>query len=361
MNGILYQINHDSQSVIFDEIHSGTSESLDELGMEIESNVTDDVVDSLLSAPVSSTELASEKISFTRLKSGVWGFQSDKTETVNSYEAKVYSVNKVELITRQRTEHLPIELREQVKQKGGTFASIMKFATSQAEGNDGSDDEGDAESGRATSLTPVPPVLSPRISAEEYFLGTPSEHTTGYSNNSESLEEDDSSDTEDVPHVSDNTKDKYSRLVHEGKGSAESEESSASSLLSFSSWKSGAKKLLNGVSNVTSSAFSSSSSSSANNYSSNLGNSSNETDSNNSSGAFKTISSAPESVSSSDAKSPAYAIGRPLVMTEQVQKFKATAWMSDDFPLSLQQQVIPIINLMVREGWPWAFFFSIIL
>lgn len=41
-----------------------------------------------------------------RNKAGVWGWRSDKTETINNFECKVFSATNVELITKTRTEHL---------------------------------------------------------------------------------------------------------------------------------------------------------------------------------------------------------------------------------------------------------------
>jgi len=40
-------------------------------------------------------------------------------------------------------------------------------------------------------------------------------------------------------------------------------------------------------------------------------------------------------------------VGRLRNMTSKTQKFSATVALSDSFPLSLQDQVLPIINLMV--------------
>ena len=40
-------------------------------------------------------------------------------------------------------------------------------------------------------------------------------------------------------------------------------------------------------------------------------------------------------------------MGRPVEVAPRVQKLKATVWLAEDFPLSLQEQILPIIDLMV--------------
>lgn len=65
-----------------------------------------DSVSARLTTPIVTTFVDTDKISFERNKSGIWGWRSDKNETVNGHESKVFSANNVELVTKTRTEHL---------------------------------------------------------------------------------------------------------------------------------------------------------------------------------------------------------------------------------------------------------------
>ena len=47
-------------------------------------------------------------------------------------------------------------------------------------------------------------------------------------------------------------------------------------------------------------------------------------------------------------------IGRPIEQSTKIQKFKATLWLCEDFPLSLQEQVLPIIDLMATSNAHFA-------
>ncbi|KAJ8721830.1 hypothetical protein PYW08_004232 [Mythimna loreyi] len=70
------------------------------------------VIEQRLAAPLAINYLDTDKISFERNKSGIWGWRQDKTESVNGYECKVFGANNVELVSKTRTEHVPKGERE---------------------------------------------------------------------------------------------------------------------------------------------------------------------------------------------------------------------------------------------------------
>ncbi|XP_021511873.1 ankyrin repeat domain-containing protein 13D isoform X3 [Meriones unguiculatus] len=114
-------------------------------------------VASRLTSPIVSTHLDTRNVAFERNKCGIWGWRSEKIETVSGYEAKVYSATNVELVTRTRTEHLSDQ--DKLRNKAGKtpFQSFLGMAQQHA----------------SHSGAPVQQAASPTnptaISAEEYF------------------------------------------------------------------------------------------------------------------------------------------------------------------------------------------------
>lgn len=47
-------------------------------------------------------------------------------------------------------------------------------------------------------------------------------------------------------------------------------------------------------------------------------------------------------------------IGRPRELNTKVQKFKATLWLSESYPLSLPEQILPIVDLMAISSSHFA-------
>ncbi|XP_028032709.1 ankyrin repeat domain-containing protein 13D isoform X1 [Bombyx mandarina] len=168
-----------------------------------------------LAAPISINYLDTDKISFERNKSGIWGWRQDKTEPVNGYECKVFSANNVELVSKTRTEHLDKARRSSPR---APLAGLLALADS---------DTSAPSTPLLTPETEEPPRSRSReelnvVSWEEYFSG-------------EAMERD---------------------------------------------------------------------------------------------------------------------IGRPKEITEKVQKFKATLWLCEDYPLELQEQIMPILDLMAAISSP---------
>jgi len=69
----------------------------------------DYLVQTKLASPNIVTFLDIEKIEFERNRSGIWGWRSDKNETINGYDCKVFTANNLQLITKTRVEHLDSE------------------------------------------------------------------------------------------------------------------------------------------------------------------------------------------------------------------------------------------------------------
>lgn len=95
----MIEVDHDA--------HEVSMEHLREFGGDVNGiPPTRESVNARLATQVTSTGIDMEKISFERNKSGIWGWRSDKMETVNGYECKVYAASNVELVTRTRADHL---------------------------------------------------------------------------------------------------------------------------------------------------------------------------------------------------------------------------------------------------------------
>lgn len=45
-------------------------------------------------------------------------------------------------------------------------------------------------------------------------------------------------------------------------------------------------------------------------------------------------------------------VGRPKKIATKVQKFRANLWLSEEFPIKLQEQVLPILDLMSTMASP---------
>ncbi|XP_038674326.1 ankyrin repeat domain-containing protein 13A isoform X1 [Scyliorhinus canicula] len=86
---------------------------------------TKDQVANRLISPIVSTVLDSKNISFERNKSGFWGWRTDKIDVVQAHEAKVFTVNNVNVVTRSRTEHLTDDEKAKYKDDKNLLESLL--------------------------------------------------------------------------------------------------------------------------------------------------------------------------------------------------------------------------------------------
>ncbi|XP_059816259.1 ankyrin repeat domain-containing protein 13D-like [Hypanus sabinus] len=85
---------------------------------------SEDQVASRLTSPIIATHLDTKNIAFERNKSGIWGWRSERSEIVHGYQAKVFSANNVDLVTKTRTEHLSDPDKAKIK---GTRTPLQSF------------------------------------------------------------------------------------------------------------------------------------------------------------------------------------------------------------------------------------------
>ncbi|XP_012686047.1 ankyrin repeat domain-containing protein 13A [Clupea harengus] len=116
----LMEVNHDDEVVDterFDiEMEDVTLDSMQPNQQEVAKRLT---------TPIVNTFLDTKDIAFERSKSGIWGWRSDKTEVVNGFEAKVFSVNNVNVVIRTRTEHLTDEEKTRIKGERNILESLL--------------------------------------------------------------------------------------------------------------------------------------------------------------------------------------------------------------------------------------------
>lgn len=150
----LMEVNHDDEVVdterfnISQEIEDVTLESMQPAEQEVAKRLT---------TPIVNTFLDTKDIAFERNKSGIWGWRSDKTEVVNGFEAKVFSVNNVNVVIRTRTEHLTDEEKARIKSERNILESLLGTVEQHISA------QGDLTLEYATANNPT------AITPEEYF------------------------------------------------------------------------------------------------------------------------------------------------------------------------------------------------
>ncbi|KAG8233087.1 hypothetical protein J437_LFUL013087 [Ladona fulva] len=99
-SAMMMEVDHETHQVYVDQMHMASPEDLHCL------QPSERAISARLTTPIVTTYIDTDKISFERNKSGIWGWRSDKTEIINGHDCKVFGASNVELVTKTRTEHL---------------------------------------------------------------------------------------------------------------------------------------------------------------------------------------------------------------------------------------------------------------
>lgn len=118
----LMEVNHDDGVVDTDRFN--ISQEIEEVTLESMQPAEQEVA-KRLTTPIVNTYLDTKDIAFERCKSGILGWRTDKTEVVNGFEAKVFSVNNVNVVIRTRTEHLTDEEKARIKSERNVLESLL--------------------------------------------------------------------------------------------------------------------------------------------------------------------------------------------------------------------------------------------
>ncbi|KAG9485963.1 ankyrin repeat domain-containing protein 13B [Eleutherodactylus coqui] len=173
-SAVVMEIDHDRR-VVFTETLTLGSQDHEVLLAAVQP--TEEQAMSRLTAPVVTTQLDTKNIAFERNKSGILGWRSEKTEVINSYEAKVYGASNVELITRTRTEHLSDQHKGKSKGSKTPLQSFLGIAEQHVGPNNGTLITQTFSQTNPTAITPDE-YFDPNFELGQRDMGRPMELTT---------------------------------------------------------------------------------------------------------------------------------------------------------------------------------------
>jgi ankyrin repeat domain-containing protein 13 len=121
-SALMIEVDHEKRDVYTEQMRMISPEDLQFM------QPTDEAISTRLTTPVVTTYIDTEKISFERNKSGIWGWRADKVEEVNGHECKVFAANNVELVTKTRIEHLSASDRAKAHMPKSPLQSFLGIA-----------------------------------------------------------------------------------------------------------------------------------------------------------------------------------------------------------------------------------------
>ncbi|XP_014259024.1 ankyrin repeat domain-containing protein 13B isoform X1 [Cimex lectularius] len=149
----IMEVDHENEQVFFEQMKMISTSDLQILQPSHQS------VSARLTTPITTTYLDTDKISFERNRSGIWGWRQDKTEMINGHPCKVFGANNVQLVTKTRTEHLSEEEKLRFRSSKTPLQSFLGIA--------------ETEERSPTQLEEYTQFGNPcQITLEEYFDGS---------------------------------------------------------------------------------------------------------------------------------------------------------------------------------------------
>ncbi|KAF6204383.1 hypothetical protein GE061_002724 [Apolygus lucorum] len=118
----IMEVDHETKQVFVEQMKMINTSDIQVLQPNSQS------VTARLTAPITTTYLDTDKISFERNKSGIWGWRQDKNETVNTYMCKVFGASNVELVTKTRCEHLSEDDKNKYRSTKTPLQSFLGIA-----------------------------------------------------------------------------------------------------------------------------------------------------------------------------------------------------------------------------------------
>ncbi|CAL4160939.1 unnamed protein product [Meganyctiphanes norvegica] len=131
-----------------------------------------------LTAPVTTTFLDTDKISFERDKAGIWGWRSDRSEEVNGQDCKVFSASNVELVTKTRVEHMTEADKKSGLSSKSPIQSFLNIAETEEKQNSPTSEGSETFSANNPSNISAYEYFDPSVDLQGRDIGRPKEVTT---------------------------------------------------------------------------------------------------------------------------------------------------------------------------------------
>uniref|UniRef100_A0ABM5F2H1 Ankyrin repeat domain-containing protein 13A isoform X1 n=2 Tax=Pogona vitticeps TaxID=103695 RepID=A0ABM5F2H1_9SAUR len=168
----LIEVNHDDRVVVTE--HLEITQQIRRLTLDSMTPKTREV-ERRLTSPIISTCLDTRSIAFERNTSGFWVWKTERSEVVSQYEAKVYTANNLNVVTKIRTEHLTEEEKRRYKADRNPLESFLGTI----EHEHGAQQDLTTEYATTNNPTAITPeeYFNPQFDLKDRDIGRPKEVT----------------------------------------------------------------------------------------------------------------------------------------------------------------------------------------